>query len=230
MTFASCDFRCASRVYVTSGNMIHRNLRIVFLAPFFREYVIEPLVISGNEVAPLQDPQRLLRGLGTLWKQEKRTGRRHRQRSADGDLGEVPPTNFSKRFSSHNDSPFLHADQPGGGPASCLLFLILGLQHVPERIASQSNIQAPQRLFSALRYPPRHSSAVHPATVQSQATREHSLGSRPVANPCASPPCEPALLRASGRCADGEIHAPPPGRLTSSPAFHHPGRVTTVRA
>src|SRR6516165_9053879 len=100
----------------------------------------------------------------------------------------------------------------------------------PNVIASQLNIQAPKRLFSTLRYSPRHSSAVHPATAQSQATREHSLGSRPVTDPCASPPCEPALFRASGRCADGEIHAPPPGRLTSLPAFHRPLRVTTVRA
>src|SRR6516225_10454576 len=112
MTFASRDFRCASRVHVTSGNMIHRNLRIVFLAPFLCEYVVEPLVISGNEVAPLQDPQRLLLGLGTLWKQKKGTGHRHRQRSAGGDLREVPASKFSKCFSSHNDSPFLPAGQP----------------------------------------------------------------------------------------------------------------------
>src|SRR6185503_9128704 len=51
------------------------HLGIVLLSPLLDVFVVEPLVVAGHEVVPLQDTQRLLRGEGFSGKCQRRSTR-----------------------------------------------------------------------------------------------------------------------------------------------------------
>src|SRR5260221_14344128 len=72
---------CATGGEVNEVDMVNRHLGIVFLAPLLAESLVEPFIVRGNKVAPLDDLQRLLLGCGTLRKQKRRTPRAGRNTS-----------------------------------------------------------------------------------------------------------------------------------------------------
>jgi hypothetical protein len=57
MTLLALNFNGSPRLNRRHRHVRHDNLGVVVLPPFNDEFLVEPLVKSGNKVVPLQDPQ-----------------------------------------------------------------------------------------------------------------------------------------------------------------------------
>ena len=84
------DLRGGPGGEVHQVDVVHDDVRVVLLAPFLGVGAVEPRVPGRNEMAPLDDLERLLLGGGPFGKQEGRSGCRGEGGSAREGY-EVPP-------------------------------------------------------------------------------------------------------------------------------------------
>ncbi len=90
---AAGRLRRAARVDLGRGHVIDDDARVVSLAPFLRVALIEPGVVPGNEVAPLEDLERPGRGPRALLRSPATARQCHRAGGERGGRGlhEVAP-------------------------------------------------------------------------------------------------------------------------------------------
>src|SRR5947209_20466320 len=86
------NFRGGPRRDFVERDVVHHDVDVVFLAPFFGEHAVEPLVVPRHEVTPLEDLQGLLLRRCSFRKEKERAGSGSDcQRAAAGKFDEHPP-------------------------------------------------------------------------------------------------------------------------------------------
>ena len=62
MAFAGLDLSRCARINLLHWNGVHDYLRVVLVAPFVRQHILEPDIELGQKMSPFCDFQRLLAG------------------------------------------------------------------------------------------------------------------------------------------------------------------------
>ncbi len=114
MALAGGDLRCTARLDLAGGDVVYADISVVPLAPLLGKHTIEPLIKTGNKVAPLENFQSFLLRLRSFRKQKEGTGC-SAQCPGAGDLDEVSPSNSLTRFPRHLGflRPLIRSPAPG---------------------------------------------------------------------------------------------------------------------
>ena len=95
------SLRRRAGVDLSDGDVIDDHFGVVFRSPLLRVNAVEPLVIAGDEVTPLDDLQGLA-GSARLVRKEKR-GAARRESAGRGELPELPAGEPALAFFRHGD-------------------------------------------------------------------------------------------------------------------------------
>ena len=103
VSFFRRHFRRGARIHLGDRHVVDDHVRVVLCTPLLGERAVEPFVIPGDEVTPLDDLQGFLLCQRSL-REEKGRGHSRRRHGAARQLDELPASDLSGLL-RHGDPP-----------------------------------------------------------------------------------------------------------------------------